>query len=40
VLTAYRTLEANLAVSADAAPMVELDAMLRAEPLPPVREAP
>lgn len=40
VLTAYRTLEANLAASADATPMAELDAMLRAEPLPPVREAP
>ncbi|MDR6849351.1 MAG: winged helix-turn-helix domain-containing protein [Sphingomonas sp.] len=40
VLTAYRTLEANLAASADTAPMADLDAMLRAEPLPPVREAP
>ncbi|MFA6124007.1 MAG: ModE family transcriptional regulator [Sphingomonas sp.] len=39
VLTAYRTLEANLAASADTVPMAELDALLRAEPLPPVREA-
>ena len=38
VLTAYRALEADLAATAGATGLGELDALLRAEPLPSVRE--
>ncbi|WP_426263060.1 winged helix-turn-helix domain-containing protein [Sphingomonas sp. PWP1-2] len=38
VLAAYRTLEAALAESAGSGAMAELDALLRAVPLPPVRD--
>ena len=38
VLAVYRTLEAGLAATASDTVLAELDAMLRPEPLPPVRE--
>jgi molybdate transport system regulatory protein len=38
VLATYRALESGLVESANGAALAELDAMLRAEPLPPVRE--